>query len=236
MDVFAAVPVKDLVNAKQRLVPALDAGERSRLAHAMLEDVLQALATALAGSVHVVTTDALVMEIAARYGARCLVEPGNRGHTEAVAFAQRAAHARGAARFLTIPGDVPCVTPEEIALVCAATSPGVAFVPSLSGFGTNAVLLAPPDAMPLKFGEPSFDNHVVAARARGLAPVIHRLPGIGLDIDAPEDLALLLERGPRTRSAALVASWGFPARLGPGTREGRGADHGADAPPAASTR
>jgi 2-phospho-L-lactate guanylyltransferase (CobY/MobA/RfbA family) len=86
----------------------------------------------------------------------------------------------------------------------------VTFVPSMSGFGTNGALLAPPDAMPLKFGEPSFDNHLLAARHRGLTPVIRELPGLGLDIDTPEDLALLLARGAHTRSAALVASWQLP--------------------------
>lgn len=217
MDVFAAVPVKDLANAKQRLVPALSAEERGALARAMLDDVLTALETALGDSVFVVTTDACAIQAAERHGARCLIEPGNRGHTEAVAFAQREAVSRRAARFLTIPGDVPCVTAEEIALVCGAggEGAGVVFVPSDSGLGTNAALLAPPDIMPLKFGEPSFDNHLLAARQRGLPPVVRALPGIGLDIDAPEDLGLLLERGPRTRSAALLASWNFPARLGP---------------------
>ena len=211
MDVLAAVPVKDLVNAKQRLRPALGQEERRALAAAMLEDVLSALGAALPGRVFVVTTDPHVTSLAERMGARCLVEPGNRGHTEAVAFAQREAAALGAARFLTIPGDVPCVTAEEIRDLCAGGDERVtwsaAFVPSLSGLGTNAVLLSPPQAMPLTFGEPSFDNHLLAARRHGLSPVVRRLPGLGLDIDGPEDLALLLERGPATRSARLVASW-----------------------------
>ena len=86
-------------------------------------------------------------------------------------------------------------------------------MPSLSGFGTNAALLEPPDAMPLKFGEPSFDNHLVAARAAALRPLVLRLPGIGLDIDAPDDLGLLLERGPSTRGARLLVSLDVPARL-----------------------
>jgi 2-phospho-L-lactate guanylyltransferase len=215
VSIVVAVPVKDLVTAKQRLVPALAPAERRALAHAMLEDVLTALGAALPGAVVVVTADALVMEVARRHGARCLVESANRGHTEAVAVAQQEAAARGASRFLTIPGDVPCVTAGEVRALCDAlgAGDGVAFVPSLSGFGTNAALLAPPDAMPLKFGEPSFDNHLMAARQRGLSPVVVPLPGLGLDIDAPEDIAMLLRRGPHTRSATLLAGWNFPARL-----------------------
>jgi 2-phospho-L-lactate/phosphoenolpyruvate guanylyltransferase len=210
-----AVPVKDLVNAKQRLIPFLSPSERGDLASAMLEDVLDALARAQVGLVLVVTRDPAVEALARRHGAGTLGEEANRGHTEAVAHAQRAALARGARRFLTIPGDVPCVTPEELATLADAPieAPGAIFVPSLSGFGTNAALLEPPDAMALKFGEPSFDNHLVAARAAGLRPLVRKLPGLGLDIDAPEDLALLLERGSSTRSAALLASLDAPARL-----------------------
>ena len=225
MDVFAAVPVKDLVNAKQRLIPLLDGAQRRALARTMLEDVLAALTAALPGDVTVVTTDTEAMDVAARFGARCLAERANRGHTEAVAFAQADALARGARRFLTIPGDVPCVTAAEIAAVCGNHAAGVTFVPSMSGFGTNGVLLAPPDAMPLKFGEPSFDNHLLAARQRGLAAVVRELPGLGLDIDTPEDLALLLARGAGTRSATLVSTWRLPlpGAAGPRSADARGA-------------
>ncbi len=215
MRVFAAVPVKDLANAKQRLIPTLSAPERRALAQAMLEDVLDALTAARFDVVRVVTRDDAVMELAERYRVPCLVESANRGHTEAVAFAQREAAAAGARHFLTVPGDVPCTTTGELKALGEALgdTPGVAFVPSLSGFGTNAVLLSPPEAMPLKFGEPSFSNHLEAARERGLAPVVLKLPGIGLDIDAPEDLSLLLERGLRTRSAELLQRLGVPHRL-----------------------
>lgn len=215
MNVVAAVPVKDLVNAKQRLMPLLFSHERRELAHTMLEDVLEALIAVLPGSVFVVTTDSEVMNVARRHGAACLVESANRGHTEAVSFAQQHARALGADRFVTIPGDVPCATASEIQrlLAAAGREPGAVFVPSLSGFGTNAAVLTPPDAMPLKFGEPSFDNHLEAARQRGLSPLIVRLPGLGLDIDEPEDLTLLLDRGPSTRSASLLRRLRVPERL-----------------------
>jgi 2-phospho-L-lactate guanylyltransferase len=211
MTLLLAVPVKDLVNAKQRLIPALSPSERRELARAMLEDVLDAAAAALPGAVLVVTTDPEVQAVARARGVECLTESANRGHTAAVAFAQREAVTRGAARFLTIPGDVPCVTAQEILALCGALeeAPGVVFVPSRSGLGTNAALLAPPDAILLTFGEPSFENHLKTARAAGLTPQVLELPGIGLDVDAPDDLPVLLERGPSTRSARLLRR--FPA-------------------------
>ncbi|OGK78269.1 MAG: 2-phospho-L-lactate guanylyltransferase [Candidatus Rokubacteria bacterium GWC2_70_16] len=212
---LVAVPVKDLDHAKQRLIPLLEPAERRALAAAMLEDVLAALVAAALGPLCVVTKDEAVLALAGRQGIRCLTESANRGHTEAVALAQREAVRLGLARFLTIPGDVPCVTRAELERLGATldAGPGVAFVPSLSGFGTNAALLSPPAAMPLKFGEPSFDNHLEAARERGLSPVVLPLPGIGLDIDAPEDLGLLLERGSATRSGTLLRAWDIPRRL-----------------------
>jgi 2-phospho-L-lactate guanylyltransferase len=211
---LAAVPIKDLVNAKQRLAPALSAPERSRLARAMLEDVLEAMVAALPGAVLVVTTDPDARALSRAAGADCLIESANRGHTAAVALAQREAAMRGARRFLTLPGDVPCVTADEVGTLCRALDDtrGVVFVPSRSGLGTNAALMAPPDVMPLTFGEPSFENHLVAARAAGLSPRVLHLPGIGLDIDGPDDLPTLLEQGSATRSARLLRSFTSGAR------------------------
>ena len=156
MSTLVAVPVKDLANAKQRLIPLLSAAERHDLASAMLEDVLETLARARLGAVLVVTRDREVESLALKHGAELLREDVNRGHTEAVAHAQREAAARGVKRFLTIPGDVPCATPGELAALDASVvdGPAIAFVPSLSGYGTNAVLLAPPDSMALKFRGP----------------------------------------------------------------------------------
>ncbi len=215
MTIMAAVPVKDLVNAKQRLVPVLEPAERHDLAAAMLEDVLDAIAVAGPFALRLVTRDPEVLALAARRGIACLTERVNRGHTEAVAFAQAEAARLGFAAFLTVPGDVPCATPAEVRALVAALDggPGVAFVPSLSGFGTNAALLAPPDAMPLKFGEPSFANHLDGARGRGIAPRVLALSGLGLDIDAPDDLRLLLARGPHTRAGRLCQARGIGARL-----------------------
>jgi 2-phospho-L-lactate guanylyltransferase len=213
--IVAAVPVKDVTNAKQRLMRVLDGPERRELARAMLVDVLLALGGAGLDRVWVVTREAEVAAIARSLGAEPLAEAENRGHTAAVAIAQAEAVRVGADAFLTIPGDVPCVTGGEIsALVGALTSaPAAVFVPSRSGLGTNGVLLAPPAAMRLRFGEPSFENHLTAARGLRLTPTIVRLGGLGLDVDAPEDLMALLAEGAGTRSHELLARWRLPERL-----------------------
>ncbi|HYY06755.1 MAG TPA: 2-phospho-L-lactate guanylyltransferase [Candidatus Limnocylindria bacterium] len=209
--IICAVPAKDFVNAKQRLVPALGARERRELSRAMLSDVLAALRAARLDGVWVVTRDPEVIELAAAFDAEPLAslsEAANSSHTAAVAFAQAEAARRGARVFLTVPGDVPCVTPDEARALADGVREGApAFVPSRSGFGTNGVALTPPDAMPLKFGEPSFENHLAAARARGLEPRVMMLAGLALDVDAPEDLAALAADGRATASARLARAW-----------------------------
>ncbi len=206
--IICAVPVKDLVNAKQRLIGALGPAERTELARAMLRDVVRALVAARLDRVWVVTRDADVTAIAHGLGAEPLAEAENRGHTAAVAFAQTEAARRGARVFLTVPGDVPCVTSAEIGELAAAARAGApVFAPSRSGFGTNGVALAPPDAMALTFGEPSFENHLTAARQLGLEPRVLPLRGLGLDIDAPEDLTALLSEGASTESGRLLQTW-----------------------------
>jgi 2-phospho-L-lactate guanylyltransferase len=213
--IVAAVPVKDLVNAKQRLVPLLAPGERRELARAMLTDVLTALAGAALERVWVVTREPVVAALARVLGAEPLAEDDNRGHTAAVARAQAEAARLGASVFVTLPGDVPCVTAAEIRALADAASGAraAAFTPSRSGLGTNGVALRPPDVMRLRFGEPSFDDHLAAARALGLAPRVLAQPGLALDIDAADDLAALLERGAGTHAHRLLDAWGVRDRL-----------------------
>jgi 2-phospho-L-lactate guanylyltransferase len=212
--IVAAIPVKDFADAKQRLAGVLDAAQRRALARAMLLDVLRAVAGAGLDRVWVVTREPEVSALARALDAEPLAEADNRGHTAAVAAAQAAAVSAGADAFLTIPGDVPCVTAAEIlTLVAAQTAPPVAvFTPSRSGLGTNGALLAPPAAMRLRFGEPSFDSHLAAARAVGLQPRVVALPGLGLDVDDADDLAALLAAGTSTESGRLVAGWRIAER------------------------
>jgi 2-phospho-L-lactate guanylyltransferase (CobY/MobA/RfbA family) len=78
-------------------------------------------------------------------------------------------------------------------------------VPAHHRRGTNAILCSPPAAVPLRFGEDSFAAHLSAAREVGISPTVLALPGIGLDLDEPEDLAAFVQRPSATQTFALLA-------------------------------
>jgi 2-phospho-L-lactate guanylyltransferase len=211
--IWAVVPVKDTSNAKQRLAAALPQAQRSTLALAMLEDVLEALAGArgLAGII-VVTIDPVARDLAQRYGAQTSADHAIDGHTAAVMGAARNLAARGDA-MMTIPGDVPLATVAEIERVIAAHQRGHRFVivPARDELGSNTILAAPADAVALRFGDNSYFPHLAAARACGIEPAVLPLSGIGLDIDTPEDLAAFLAKPSRTRARALLDRVGVRA-------------------------
>ena len=207
----AVVPVKGFDAAKQRLGDALPAEGRAALARAMLEDVLAALTEAGLDEILVVTPDRAAARLAEAAGAQVVREERGHGHTAAVQRGVAACRERGADLMLAVPGDLPCLSAVELRAILAACGPAPAavFVPSRSGLGTNVACLAPPDTVPLRFGEPSFADHLAAARSRGIEPVVLQLAGAGLDIDRPEDLALLLVQGAGTRAASVLRAAGY---------------------------
>lgn len=207
-EIWAVVPVKDTAIAKQRLAPALPPDLRQALALAMLEDVLAALAEA-AGLARrlLVTIDPEARHLAAGYGFDCIADGAEDGHTGAVMAAARRLAAEGVGSMLTLPGDIPLVSSDEIGRLIAANHPAPSFTiaPSHDEKGSNAILLSPPDAVPLRFGDDSFFPHLAAAEARGIAPTVVRLPGIALDIDNPADLLHFARLGSRTRAGLWLA-------------------------------
>jgi 2-phospho-L-lactate guanylyltransferase len=206
--IWVIVPVKDTSAAKQRLAPVLPPHLRQALALAMLEDVLAALAAVpgLAGRL-LVTTDPAARLLAARYECDCMAEGAGDGHTGAVAAASRRLAGEGRGGMLTLPGDIPLVTSAEITRLIDAHRPAPSFTiaPSHDERGSNAILLSPPDAVTLRFGEDSFFPHLAAAEARGIAASVVNLPGIALDIDNPLDLAHFARLGSQTRAGLLLA-------------------------------
>jgi 2-phospho-L-lactate guanylyltransferase len=212
--IHAVVPVKGFDAAKSRLAPTYPPEFRRGLAQAMLEDVLVALcaATELAGLI-VVTVDPLARAVAAHFGARIFDDGARDGHTGAVMAAARRLATEGRTGMLTVPGDIPLITSDEVSRLLNAHGEGPAFsiVPAHDGRGSNAILMTPPDAVPLAFGDDSFLPHLDTARRRGIEPVIVPMAGIGLDIDSGPDLALFMQTPSSTHSWAFIAAQGLVA-------------------------
>jgi 2-phospho-L-lactate guanylyltransferase len=208
--VWAVIPVKETEGAKQRLAPVLSAKLRQALALAMLEDVLAAVAAVegLGGAI-LVTMDPEAEHLARRYGMATLADGARAGHTGAVNAGARHLVAQGHSTMLTMPGDIPLVTTDEIERLIAAHGPAPSFTiaPAHDELGSNAILMSPPQAVPLRFGEDSYFPHLAASRAAGVEPCIVRLPGIAFDIDNPQDLDHFSQLGSQTRAGTLISAY-----------------------------
>jgi 2-phospho-L-lactate guanylyltransferase (CobY/MobA/RfbA family) len=90
-------------------------------------------------------------------------------------------------------------------------------VPSHDRLGTNALLLAPPDIIKLRFGFDSFNFHMSQPTESGLPPRFIVNEHMALDIDEPADLERFisydLADGEATRVARrLLAEQEAPSR------------------------
>lgn len=215
------IPVKNLANAKQRLGDVLDQSTRTELAHAMLADVLQAVVEYGREDVSLVTNDPFALERASRYGFDVIPDTANLSETDAIEMATRVCISRGVERTLVIPGDIPLIEADDLATIFEhAPTHGSVLVPSSDKRGTNAVLRAPSDLFPLRFGNDSFQPHLQAAIATDASCVVLSLARIGLDIDNAEDLHNLAAHPGDKRSQMLARKLGFasvmPVALGEG--------------------
>jgi 2-phospho-L-lactate guanylyltransferase len=213
------VPVKDLKNAKQRLAAMLDQAARTQLAQAMLEDVLEALASWSARpGVALVTRDPFGLQLASRFDFEVIMDHANTSETDAIAMATHICETRHVESTLVIPADIPFIAQEELAQIYAsAPAQGSVLVPASDGRGTNAAFRRPAGLFPLRFGNDSFQPHLAAAEATGMPCVVLKLAGIGIDVDNPADLKQLIDAPGQRKSQVLARQWklkDFPVNAG----------------------
>jgi 2-phospho-L-lactate/phosphoenolpyruvate guanylyltransferase len=203
------VPIKNTSGAKQRLASVLDQPARTRLAQAMLHDVLQVLyGWKQRPTVGVVTSDPFAIEVAAKYGFEVIPDPENPGETGAIEIATRVCVERGEDSTLVIPADIPLIRASELQEILEhAPVEGSVLVPAGDGRGTNAAYRRPANLFPLRFGNDSFKPHYAAAQATGKPCVVLRLPSIAVDVDNPEDLQQLIAVPGNTRAQQLAREY-----------------------------
>lgn len=179
--------------AKQRLAGGIDDERRAAVVAAMLEDVLEAIGEARSiEQTIVVTSEPTAAGLAARGGAEVVPDPDEGGHSGAAVAGIARALELGAACAILLPGDCPLLEPRELErLLTGMPERFVAIVPDRHGTGTNALALAPPDAIRPAFGEGSCARHVAAAREVGAPFAIEELSSLALDLDTPADVVAL---------------------------------------------
>lgn len=209
--VWLFVLARDPAGAKTRLSGILDPDARSRLAAAMLEDVLAACADAPFVRRVVVTESEAVREMARRSAYEVLDAPLASTNTAASAALDHAA-AAGAARALVLASDLPLLGAADLAaLVAAADAAEVVIAPDRHRRGTNALLLTPPAVIAPAFGPGSFQLHLARARQAGVRPRTVSARGIATDIDDSADLRhVLREPDLGSRTAELLGSLYLP--------------------------
>lgn len=205
MPTVAVLPVKRFAQAKQRLAAEGGVPETARraLARSMFVDVLIALRRAReVDAVIVVAAELEAEQIAAGYGASAVEDARQDGQSAAAELGIAAAQRQGADRVVLVPGDTPALDPGELDALLRAAPAGVVVVPDRHGTGTNALVLAPPDALRPAFGPGSRARHEARAREAGVPVAVRDVPSLALDVDTGADLRALDEALQRRHGGA----------------------------------
>jgi 2-phospho-L-lactate/phosphoenolpyruvate guanylyltransferase len=214
MRTCAVLPVKRFDDAKQRLDKTFNAGTRRALAEAMVSDVLHGLRRAQRiDKVIVVTGESGAEALARAYDADSIPDD-DRGHSHAARSGVDWAMERDYDRVLLVPGDCPALDPHEVDELIEAGlgGPDVVIVPDRHGEGTNALLLAPPDAIAPSFGPGSRARHEQAAEAAGARWRVAEPRSLVLDVDTAEDI-VALRAALDSRTGGAAHTRGLLARL-----------------------
>lgn len=219
---LALVPLKDLVQAKTRLAGVLRPSERRSLAQAMVEDVLAVLAAhPEIEEITLLSDDPAAHLLAAQYGARHWSESalGCRGLNAVAHGASTRLLAGRDLPLLLVHADLPLLAAADISAVLARRRQlsGLVVGCDRHGTGTNLLCFDAAGMPEFCLGANSCARHLAAARARAISATVVRRRGIGLDVDEPGDLALLLERlrpDIAAHTAALLHGTELGARIG----------------------
>ena len=184
--VAVLVPVKAFADAKVRLAPALPAGERAALAHAMAEQVLAA-ARPLPSAV--VCDDREVAGWARARGVLVVWEPG-RGLNGAVEAGIEQLARLGVEQAIVAHADLPLAT--QLGLL--ARFSGVTLVPDRADGGTNVACVPTAAGFRFAYGPGSFARHRAEARRLDLPLRVVRDRTLSWDVDVPADLEAFLAR------------------------------------------
>ncbi len=194
MALWAIVPVKPLRRGKSRLAKVISAEERARLNQYLLKHTIQILSTIdEIENILVISRDTEALALARDLGARTVQEYGSPDLNTALTRAVEVVKSYETCGILVLPADLPRLDAEDIRklLVHQKNPPVVVIAPDRKKEGTNALFVCPPDLIDFNYGKESFKKHSKAALDAGARLEVCDLASLELDLDEPEDLALI---------------------------------------------
>ncbi|HEY4870916.1 MAG TPA: 2-phospho-L-lactate guanylyltransferase [Candidatus Dormibacteraeota bacterium] len=214
MKLAIVIPVKSPSRAKYRLEAVLSESDRSRLALTAARDVFGAVSNLHGYGRFVISDDPAMLEEGRRFGLEPLTDRVSQGQTAAVQQGFAAAWERGFTAALTIPGDVPAVTTEELDELCRYRREiEVLLTPDREHTGTNGLRLVPPHAITLRFGEDSFNLHLAEARRANRSVEVKEVEGLRYDLDRPEDIVAFMQLDRQTATRELLTELDVAERV-----------------------
>lgn len=214
MRLAIVVPVKSPRRAKLRLEPVLSEPERVRLARLMAREVFGTVSRLHGYGRFVISDDPEMLEEGRQFGLEPLTDRVGQGQSAAVQQGFAAAWEQGFTAALTIPGDVPAVTAEELADLCSYRPEiEVVIVPDRERIGTNGLRLVPPHAITLRFGEDSFSLHQAEARRANRSIAVKEVEGLRYDLDRPEDIVAFMGLPRETETLRLLQELAVAERV-----------------------
>ena len=186
--VIAVIPMKPLEDSKTRLRRNFTPKQREDLALGMLRRVLMAVRAASLDAFWVVGGDRRVLNLTRNSSGMWLEDLSkNLNETVSKAFGQ-VFERRKSAMYLA--ADLPFLKPSDIHSLIQASRRqiNITLAPARRDGGTNAILV--PAGIPFfpELGPRRFTKHLSQAAKLGVSVAICSSPGLGFDLDTPEDL------------------------------------------------
>ena len=184
MTVCAIVPMKSLVNIKQRLSGVLNQSQRQAFSIKMLADVAHAIR--LCGKIEetfLVSVDDEVLRMSKVFGLTPIKEKTEGGVNAAVSFVEQYCVRKSFTSSMVVPTDLPLITPEDLSSMAnlGRTKRCVVISPSRRLDGTNLLFRNPPDAIQTSYEHDSFNSHWRIALESNCRVKVYSSPSAGLD-------------------------------------------------------
>ncbi len=194
MTLWAIVPVKPLRRGKSRLSKILSEKERYKLNNQLFIHTIEVLKQVEdISDILVVSRDSDVLTESRDLEVRTVTENGAPELNNALRRASLFSMALSTEGVLIVPADLPLLRADDVRgfLNARLPAPSAVISPDRRREGTNMLMIDPADLITFSFGGASFERHCALVKEKGASLVVYESERIALDLDVPEDYAIL---------------------------------------------